>query len=108
MKKIFTLLSLIVAFVSFNANADCYMVGEVNGNSWSTEVGVQLPETSTAGIYSGEIEVTGNGYFGVADNLGGEWGYFNANCRYNASSKDLAVTLDTEMPITKGGSDNSW
>lgn len=110
MKKIFTLLSLIVALVSFNANADCYMVGEVNGNSWNPQVGAQLPETSTAGIYSGEIEVTGNGYIGVADMLltNDDWSYFNANCRYNASSKDLPVTLDTEMPMTKGGSDNSW
>lgn len=110
MKKLFTIVAMLIAAIGFNANADCFLIGEVNNQAWNPMIGTQLAQTSTSGVYSGEVEITGGGYFGVADMLltNEDWDYFNANCRYNASSKDCPVTLDTEMPMTKGGSDNSW
>lgn len=110
MKKIFTLLAIAITAIAFNAKADCFLIGEVNNNAWNPQQGVQISQTETAGVYSGEVEITGNGYFGVADMLltNDDWDYFNQNCRYNAVSKDLVITLDTEMKMTKGGTDNSW
>lgn len=110
MRKILTILVALIATVGFYAQADCYIVGNVNNKSWNPQQGVQIQETSTAGVYSGEIEITGAGYFGVADMLltNDDWSYFNANCRYNAESKDMPIVLSTEMKMTKGGTDNSW
>lgn len=109
MKKLFTILAVLAA-IGFNANADCYLVGEVNNKAWNPQEGTQIAATATSGIYSSEVEITGNGFFGIADMLltNDDWDYFNNNCRYNPSSKDYPVTLDTDMAMTKGGKDYAW
>lgn len=109
MKKLFTLVTMLILSLSIVTEAKCYIVGNAEGNSWDPNVGVELQETSS-GIYKGDVEITGDGYFGIAENLttDGNWDYFNQNFRYNAASKDCPVTLGTEMTMTKGGTDMSW
>lgn len=109
MKKIFTSFALAIAALGFTANAECYVVGEAEGAEWSPTKGAAIPETSEAGVYSGPITITGNGYFTIADALleTADWDTFNTQHRYAPEVKDTPIVIGELTPMTKG-IDASW
>lgn len=71
-----------------------YVIGEVNGNVWAPDLGVELKKNGSNLI--GTIEVksaTGKGYFSFARKLASSWD------QLNASGNRLAPETDTELTL---------
>ena len=85
---------------------DVFILGEVNGNSWDPDEGVQMSNVGK-GLYTATITVDGrnNGYnyFSFTTELGDDWADI-ASYRFGAVSQgDFWVTsnmLDTEIALT--------
>ena len=90
-----------------------YVLGNVNGYSWSTSEGVALAHTED-GVYEGEFVVdnadNGFGYFTFVSTLGDSWDVVNAGTRYGATESDKLVEANTSYPMTNnwGGDSQSW
>lgn len=83
----------------------CYVVGYVNGKSWSCNDGVALTESSD-GVFTGTITlapVEGNGTFCVATELNSDWNTFNSNYRYGPSAGDQTVAQSGVASAMKQG-----
>jgi len=116
MKKIFTLAISLAAVFGFNASADCYLLGEVEGGAWDPQNGgVQVAATGTDGVYSGTFVI--NGYFGVASQMSefgadaGGWDDLNGNYRYvpGELGGDIAAEGETSLVmLPPGNGDNSF
>ncbi len=115
MKKIFTLAISLAAVFGFNASADCYLLGEIEGGAWDPQAGgVQVAATGTDGVYSGTFVI--NGYFGVASQMstltGDEgWADLNGNYRYvpGELGGDIAAEGETSLVmLPPGNGDNSF
>ena len=87
-----------------------YVLGNVNGYSWSTSEGVALAHTED-GVYEGEFEVdnadNGFGYFTFVSTLGDSWDVVNAGTRYGATESDKLVEANTSYPMTNNWGDGS-
>ncbi len=109
MKKI--LLSMALVAMGVAANAQCYVIGEAAGNSgWAPNEGVEIPATNDADIYSGPIEITGNGYFAIANALtetADDWATLNSEYRFGPEVKDTEIVLGETTPMIHG-IDASW
>ena len=90
-----------------------YVLGNVNGYSWSTSEGVALAHVGD-GVYEGEFVVdnadNGFGYFTFVSTLGDSWDVVNAGTRYGATESDKLVEANTSYPMTNnwGNGSQSW
>lgn len=80
-----------------------FILGEVNGNSWSASKGVEMTQTSK-GIYTAKgVNITNaSGYFSFSENLSttDNW---DELIRYGSSkSSDTEVVINTPMSISSG------
>ncbi|GEM_PF-5321103 len=103
MKKIYALLLCLLATLSASAVDKCYIVGNVEGYTWVTNDGFELPETSTPGIFAGNVTI--ESYFCVAEGLtesAADWTTFNGQYRWGAPSSNYKITLDTPANLVKG------
>ncbi|MBR5551208.1 MAG: SusF/SusE family outer membrane protein [Muribaculaceae bacterium] len=90
-----------------------YVLGNVNGYSWSTSEGVALAHVGD-GVYEGEFVVdnadNGFGYFTFVTTLGADWDAVNAGTRYGAEEVDLLVEANGSYTMTDnwGSGTQSW
>lgn len=90
-----------IAGLSFQARADLYIIGAVEGAGWSANLGVPMTATATANEY--EITIQVEGTFGFATQLGAnadDWDGLNAN-RYGAEYDPYPLSLDVETAMYK-------
>ena len=90
-----------IAGLSFQARADLYIIGAVEGAGWSANLGVPMTATATANEY--EITIQVEGTFGFATQLGAnadDWDVLNAN-RYGAEYDPYPLALDVETALYK-------
>ncbi|MDD2962144.1 MAG: T9SS type A sorting domain-containing protein [Muribaculaceae bacterium] len=96
MKRFTILLMALMATCLLNINAGCFVVGDVVGGGWNTNVGVELnPVDGSSTLYRGEVTITG--WFCIATQLtttANQWNEFNGNYRYSPTA-----TGGTTMPI---------
>lgn len=87
---------------------ECYLIGQVNDNSWEYNVGVALTKTAD-GIFSGDVTFAQNVYFGVATTLSAtSWGDLNDNYRYGpVGGNEIVVGQEMDMMKTDGA-DPAW
>lgn len=105
MSKIFTLLFAMLLLTGINANARCFLIGEVNNQSWAYNVGseLQLVDGSTT-LYRGQVTFTSSGYFSVATSISATgWDDLNSNYRYGPATNNSVLALSTESTMVKGG-----
>ena len=110
MKKSFTLFSLLlVTLLSFNANAELWLIGAISPDGWDPSKGVQFTQVDENN-YTLDLEVTKTGqqYYSLTtalaetnDNDG--WASIVSN-RFGGSN--LEVVLDTET-VLEAATDNS-
>ncbi len=89
--------------------APLYLIGDVNGTSWSTSA--SLPMTYADGVYTIEnVEVNdanaGYGYFSFVTAQGDDWGTVNASVRYGAQTSDEAIATDVATAMSENW--NAW
>ncbi len=107
MKKIFTLLSMMV-MLAFSSQAAYYLVGnEPFGNGWDPSNGVEMTQNAD-GTYSFTATINGSIWFVMADGLAdaGDWTNFNDNLRMGPTAGDETVTVDTWVTVQKSGGDH--
>ncbi len=81
-----------------NLPASLYVIGEVNGQTWSCDTGEKLTKTATG--FTGKIEVTPgkgatDGYFSFVINLADDWTALNvAGNRVAPTGEDQLITPD--------------
>lgn len=86
-----------------NYPAKLYILGNVNGSSWSTSA--SFPATGSNGVYEWK-EVTvddaggGAGYFAFVTVIGSSWDTVNTGDRYGAPSTDTPINNGESGPIT--------
>ena len=109
MKKLFTLMLMSICMV-LTANAgQIYLIG--SDGTWDPDhASATLPETSTAGVYEAEVNITSN-WFSVVKNLAsaGDWDTLNSaenrfaasnfsvgeECRLDKKGGDVSINLET-------------
>lgn len=101
MKKLFTMMALLVAFVSTGFAQSYYVVG--NLTSWTYQpsndgIAPMALLDGTTDSYYADFAPTGGGtmYFCIADGNGTSWDDFNGNHRYSASEEDYSVSDGVE------------
>jgi len=103
MKKIFTLIALMVALQS---QAAIYLVGQApTGLGWDPSKGIEMTDNGD-GTYQYVTAISGTVYFCFADQLASsssDWSTFNSQYRYGPSSKDYKVVTNTDVPVGKNG-----
>ena len=104
MKKLFTLMLMSICMV-LTANAgQIYLIG--SDNTWAPDhASATLEETTTAGVYEGEVTFTGN-WFAVVKNLASadDWTTLNsADNRFSASN----LTIGEECSLDQTGDHSS-
>ena len=102
MKRILTLLSMIVT-LSFSSQAAYYLVGEAPfGYGWDPSNGVELTE-NLDGTYSTTAIINGIIYFVLADNLAApdDWVTFNDNYRMGPIGGNQEVAADVWITTQK-------
>ena len=110
-----TTMKVVVSGEWVDEPAKVYILGEVNGNGWFTNVGVEMATedevTFTAEVTCGDLgglDTDGYGYFSFTKKLAEapqDWNAI-AGYRFGALSADLAVTeemLGTELGLKAGG-----
>lgn len=71
----------IVEFVLVDETPEkLYAIGDVNGNGWAYDSGVELAKTAP-GVYSGELTIGHGSYFTITDALASSWEELN-NYKY--------------------------
>ena len=91
------------------AASSLYILGEVNGNTWSPATGVEMDYNEAGGLFTATVTTTGENegysYFSFTTRLGAnadDWDGI-AGYRYGAEgSEDYLVTEDTQMPLQRG------
>ena len=107
MKKLITLLSMVV-MLAFSSQAAYYLVGnEPFGNGWDPSTGVEMTQNAD-GTYSFKATINGSIWFVMADGLAdaGDWTTFNDNLRIGPTGGDETVTADTWITTQKSGGDH--
>lgn len=111
MKKI--LLSAVVAAATVlgaSAQDACYVLGEVNGNSWGFDTGYEMTQVEE-GVFEATVDV--QGYFSLCTSLAAtDWDDLNNNYRlYPVDGTQLVTLTDGVATIELTTSDcgaNSW
>ena len=91
------------------AAGDLYILGEVNGNSWSPATGVEMDYNESRDLYTATVTTAGENegysYFSFTTQLGSDaddWAGISGY-RYGAEgSDDYLVTENTQMPLQRG------
>ncbi|MBQ2176421.1 MAG: hypothetical protein II453_15610, partial [Alphaproteobacteria bacterium] len=112
MKKSFTLFSLLlVTLLSFNANAELWLIGAISPDGWDPSKGVQFTQVDENN-YTLDLEVTKTGqqYYSLTsalaetnDNSG--WDFIKP---YRFGGTNLKVELDTETELEAGTADSPY
>jgi len=109
MKKILTIMALLVAFVTTGFADSYYIVGDLAGGWTYTPVAdgnyleMQLVEGSNT-YFADITSLSGDKYFCLADGDGSDWGDFNGNHRYSANEVNYSVPTDgTSFQLGKNG-----
>lgn len=116
MRKSLRLMSVLAGLsaLSFQANADMYIIGNVEASnySFSPSVGVTMEETST-GVYEATTKIQGSpdamtmGWFAFVDELSEDWNYVNQH-RYGPSTPDYKLTSGEVFTDIVYGQDRSF
>ena len=108
MKKVFTLLTMMVAF-AFTSQAAYYLVGNAPfGNGWDPSSGVEMTQNAD-GTYSFTGTINGSIWFVFADALAessSDWATFNSTMRIGPTAGDVEVTAGNWVSFQKAGGDN--
>ncbi|MBQ4138779.1 MAG: dockerin type I repeat-containing protein [Muribaculaceae bacterium] len=112
MKKSFTLFSLLLmTLLSFNANAELWLIGAISPDGWDPSKGVQFTQVDENN-YTLDLEVTKTGqqYYSLTsalaetnDNSG--WDFIKS---YRFGGTNLKVELDTETELEAGTADSPY
>ena len=108
MKKVFTLLTMMVAF-AFTSQAAYYLVGNAPfGNGWDPSNGVEMTQNAD-GTYSFTGTINGSIWFVFADALAessSDWATFNSTMRIGPTGGDEEITAGAWVSFQKAGGDN--
>ena len=110
MKKTFTLFSLLlVTLLSFNANAELWLIGAISPDGWNPSKGVQFTQVDENN-YTLDLEVTkpGNQYYSLTTKLGANSNDWDAIKPYRFGGLNLVVPLDTETELEAGTADSPY
>ena len=105
MKRLTLILSMLIALVSYNANAAMYIVGNVPFGDWHTYTGAEMTDNGN-GVYTYVTDqINGTVWFVFADNLtpgpNDDWNTFNGNYRYGPLTSGQAVSPNVEYTTQK-------
>ncbi len=84
---------MMIALISFNANAAMYIVGSDPFGNWNPGNGVEM--TLENGVYTYTTAINGTIYFVFGDGLDSNWNVFNPNYR-------IGPTGNTDQEVTAG------
>ena len=105
MKKLTLFLSMMIAFISFNANAEMYIVGNAPFGDWQPDAGVEM--TYENGLYTYKATISGSVWFVFANQLEADWDIFNDNYRIGPTNGNetvkLGVDYSTQIAHTNDG-----
>ena len=78
-----------------------YAIGHIDNTDFNPAEAIEMTKEGDVFSFEGAVNDCGNGkgYFAFADSRG-TWDEVNAGVRYGASSTNLAVALNDEMPLT--------
>ena len=110
MKKSFTLFSLLlVTLLSFNANAELWLIGAISPDGWNPSKGVAFTQVDENN-YTLDLEVTktGNQYYSLTTMLGANANDWNSIKPYRFGGTNLKVELDTETELVAGTDDSPY
>ena len=94
MKRLTLILSMMLALIGFNANAEMYIVGNGPFGDWMNSGGVQMTDTGD-GIYTYTATVNGTVYFLFGDGMNTDWSVFNPSYRIGPTGgSDQTVNAD--------------
>lgn len=89
----------IVEFVLVDETPEkMYAIGDVNGNGWAFDSGVELAKTAP-GVYSGELTIGHGSYFTITDALASSWEELN-NYKYGIEG-ELYSKVGSAVSIVK-------
>ena len=97
----FLMAAAAVATCSLQANADLYIIGQVNDGTWAADYGVAMTETANPNEYEITADITGT--FGFATQLGSDandWTTLNAN-RYGGEWDPYNLTNGVSSKMYK-------
>ena len=105
MKRLTLILSMLIALVSYNANAAMYIVGNAPFGDWHTYTGAEMTDNGN-GVYTYVTDqINGTVWFVFADNLtpgpNDDWNTFNGNYRYGPLTSGQAVSPNVEYTTQK-------
>lgn len=101
MKKLSLILSMMIALISFNANAAIYIVGDQPFGGWSYNGGTEMTDNQD-GSYSITATIDGSVWFVFADGQGTSWDDFNGNYRFGPTGGDETVDVGNEYTTQRG------
>ena len=94
MKKVTLFLSMMMALIGINANAEMYIVGTAPFGDWQPDAGVQM--TYDNGVYTYKTVLTGYVWFVFATQLDADWDVFNDNYRIGPTNGNVTVVEGVE------------
>ena len=100
MKRLTLILSMLIALVSYNANAAMYIVGSDPFGNWNPGNGVEMTDNGD-GTYSYTTTVSNTVYFVFGDGLNSEWNVFNPNYRIGPTGGSDQVVNAGEWTTTQ-------
>ena len=100
MKKLTLVLSMLIALVGFNANAEMYIVGNDPLGGWVYDAGTLMTDNGD-GTYTYVATIQGSVWFVFADGQGTSWDDFNGNYRYGPLEANEVVSANTEYTTQK-------
>ena len=107
MKKLTLVLSMLIALVGFNANAEMYIMGDGPLGGWAYDGGTLMTDNGD-GTYSYVATIQGSVWFIFADGQGTSWEDFNGNYRYGpVSGGNEVISANTEYTTQKSDDGNA-
>ena len=98
---------MLIALVSFNANAEIYLVGSGALGGWAYDAGNLMTDNGD-GTYTYVATIQGSVWFVFADGQGTDWDDFNGNYRYGpVSGGNEVVSANTEYTTQKSDDGNA-
>ena len=87
--------------LAIEAPTSLYLIGHIDNTNFNPAEAIEMTKVGDTFSFDGEVNDCGNGkgYFAFADSRG-SWDEVNTGVRYGASSSNLAVDLNEEMPLT--------
>ena len=107
MKKLSLILSMMIALISFNANAAMYIVGTNPFGGWDPSKGVEMQEESP-GVYTLDATLVQNDIWFIFTEAIGDWTDVNGSRYDSGMSTDLTIHADEEFTPVQGNSDKSF